>query len=253
MTLFEDQLAAFLLLKKRAPGLISFFAWAFDLPSKKYQGIARLFEHLGEERPKGTQTRDLFLSLCRDRGCAMAAREIWEEISASPHRKPELAYLVSWLRVAGGNSVLPGWVLHEFDGMADLVSRLRMACGNNACSFCTQHNNPDRLLNKYFGFKAYRNMPDGRMLQREIVTAALSGSHHLSILPTGGGKSICYQIPALHRYERTGALTIVISPLKALMKDQVDNLNHATGTQAAAAINGSLTLPERGAVVEKCV
>nr|WP_320191600.1 RecQ family ATP-dependent DNA helicase [uncultured Desulfobacter sp.] len=251
MVLFEDQLAAFLLLKKSAPGLIAFFAWAFDLPSKKFQGISRLFEHLGESKPQTTQARALFLNLCRARGCATAAREIWEEINTSPNRKPELAYLISWLRVAGGNSVLPGWVLHEFDGIADLIFRLRMACGNDACSFCTQHNNPDRLLNKYFGFKAYRTMPDGRMLQREIVAAALSGSHHLSILPTGGGKSICYQIPALHRYERTGALTIVISPLKALMKDQVDNLNHATGTQAAAAINGSLTLPERGAVVEK--
>ena len=251
MTLFEDQLAAFLLLKKRGPGLIGFFAWAFDLPSKKFKGIARLFEHLGEAKPGETQARDLFFNLCRDRGCAAAAREIWERINTSPHRKPELAYLVSWLRVAGGNSVLPGWVHHEFDGIADLIFKLRMACGNDACSFCTQHNNPDRLLNKYFGFKAYRTMPDGRMLQREIVTAALSGTHHLSILPTGGGKSICYQVPALHRYERTGALTIVISPLKALMKDQVDNLNHATGTQAAAAVNGSLTLPERGAVVEK--
>jgi len=153
--------------------------------------------------------------------------------------------------VAGGNSVLPGWVLHELDGIADLIFRLRMACGNDVCTFCTKHNNPERLLNKYFGFNAYRTMPDGRMLQREIVSASLSGRHHLAILPTGGGKSICYQIPALHRYERTGTLTIVISPLKALMKDQVDNLNHATGTQAAAAVNGSLTLPERGAVVEK--
>lgn len=251
MVLFEDQLAAFLLLKQNQSGLIAFFAWAFDLPAGTFLGIRQLFERLGCEKPDESRARDLFLTLCRDRGCATAAREIWEEINKAPHRKPELAYLVSWLRVAGGNSVLPGWVLHEFDGIADLVLRLRMACGNDTCSYCTQHNNPEHLLNKYFGFNAYRTMPDGRMLQREIVSASLSGRHHLAILPTGGGKSICYQIPALHRYERTGALTIIISPLKALMKDQVDNLNHATGTQAAAAINGSLTLPERGAVVEK--
>ncbi|WP_020585733.1 RecQ family ATP-dependent DNA helicase [Desulfobacter curvatus] len=251
MVLFEDELAAFLLLKKTEPGLIAFFAWAFDLPSGKFKGISRLFEKIGKEKPDESCARDLFLNLCQDRGCAKAAREIWKEICRTPNRKPELAYLVSWLRVAGGNSVLAGWVLHEFNGIADLVSRLRMACGDDACTFCAQHNNPERLLNKYFGFNAYRSIPDGRMLQREIVSASLSGRHHLAILPTGGGKSICYQIPALHLYERTGALTIVISPLKALMKDQVDNLNHATGTQAAAAINGSLTLPERGAVVEK--
>jgi ATP-dependent DNA helicase RecQ len=251
MVLFEDQLAAFSLLKDSDPGLISFFAWAFDLRSGTFEGISRLFEKLIQEKPNEAQARDLFLNLCRDRGCAAAAREIWEEICNTPDRKPELAYLVSWLRVAGGNSVLPGWVRHEFDGITDLVSRLRMACGNDSCSFCARHNNPDHLLGTYFGFKAYRALPDGRMLQREIVSASLSCCHHLAILPTGGGKSICYQIPALHRYQRTGALTIVISPLKALMKDQVDNLNHATGTQAAAAINGSLTLPERGAVVEK--
>ncbi len=251
MVLFKDQLAAFLLLKESQPGIIAFFAWAFDLPTGTFQGISQLFERLGGEKPHESRARDLFLNLCRDQGCATAAREIWEEIGQAPHRKPELAYLVSWLRVAGGASVLPGWVLHEFDGIADLVLRLRMACGNDDCTFCTQHSNPERLLNKYFGFNAYRTMPDGRTLQREIVSASLAGRHHLAILPTGGGKSICYQIPALHRYERTGALTIVISPLKALMKDQVDNLNHATGTQAAAAINGSLTLPERGAVIEK--
>lgn len=251
MVLFEDQLAAFSLLKDADPGRIAFYAWAFDLPSETFEGIHRLFETLVKEKPDETPARDLFLNLCRDRGCATAAREIWEEMDHTPHRKPELAYLVSWLRVAGGNSVLPGWVIHEFEGITDLVSRLRMACGNDNCAFCLRHNNPDRLLNRYFGFENYRSLPDGRMLQREIVSASLSGSHHLAILPTGGGKSICYQIPALHRYQRTGALTIVISPLKALMKDQVDNLNHATGTQAAAAINGSLTLPERGAVVEK--
>lgn len=114
-------------------------------------------------------------------------------------------------------------MLHEFDGIADLILRLRMACGNDDCAFCMEQNNPERLLNKYLGFKSYRSMADGRMLQREIVSASLSGRPHLAILPTGGGKSICYQIPALHRHERTGALTIVISPLKALMKDQVGN------------------------------
>ncbi len=74
---------------------------------------------------------------------------------------------------------------------------------------------------------------------------------HLAILPTGGGKSLCYQLPALSRYYRLGLLTIVISPLQALMKDQVDNLAELTGTPYAAAINGLLTPPERGEVLER--
>ena len=93
-----------------------------------------------------------------------------------------------------------------------------------------------KLVKDYKLVKNSKNDPiaDGRMLQKEIIDSNLSGNPLLGILPTGGGKSICYQIPALHRYDRLGELTIVISPLKALMKDQVDNLNRVTGTQTAA-------------------
>lgn len=108
MVLFEDQLAAFLLLKRTEPGLIAFFAWAFDLSTGTFQGISQLFKNLGEEKPDENHARDLFLNLCQNRGCATGARGIWEEICQSPHRKPELAYLVSWMRGAGGNSVLSG-------------------------------------------------------------------------------------------------------------------------------------------------
>jgi ATP-dependent DNA helicase RecQ len=70
------------------------------------------------------------------------------------------------------------------------------------------------LLQQYFGFTSFRP------LQEEIVRDALSGRDVLAVLPTGGGKSLCFQLPAL---ARTG-LTVVISPLIALMKDQVDAL-----------------------------
>ena len=66
-------------------------------------------------------------------------------------------------------------------------------------------------------------------MQEAIVEAAMRGEAVLAILPTGTGKSVCYQIPALSRYEKTGALTVVISPLVALMADQV------AGLQARAA------------------
>ncbi|MGR9046771.1 MAG: RecQ family ATP-dependent DNA helicase, partial [Gammaproteobacteria bacterium] len=71
-----------------------------------------------------------------------------------------------------------------------------------------------------------------------------------AILPTGGGKSLCYQLPALVRYQRRGVVTIVISPLQALMKDQVDNLRNKTGAPSAAALYGMLTAPERGEVLK---
>jgi ATP-dependent DNA helicase RecQ len=87
-------------------------------------------------------------------------------------------------------------------------------------------------LNHHFGFESFRP------LQQEIVDATLSGTDVIALLPTGGGKSLCYQLPALV----SGGLTLVISPLIALMKDQVDALS-ANGI-AATFLNSSLDAGE---------
>ena len=114
--------------------------------------------------------------------------------------------------------------------------------------------NPVQQLQRFFGYPAYRATPataDGTSLQEAIVRFGMGDKPQLAILPTGGGKSLCYQIPALARNFRRGVLTIVISPLQALMKDQVDGLASKTGTMFAAAIYGMLTPPERGEVLER--
>jgi ATP-dependent DNA helicase RecQ len=87
-------------------------------------------------------------------------------------------------------------------------------------------------------------------LQEDIVGAGYQEESLLAILPTGGGKSICYQLPALSRHWRNGSLTVIVSPLQSLMKDQVDNLIRM-GIYSAATLNGLLTMPERRDVLDK--
>jgi ATP-dependent DNA helicase RecQ len=88
------------------------------------------------------------------------------------------------------------------------------------------------LLKQYFGFTSFRP------LQEEIIRDALAGRDTFALLPTGGGKSLCFQLPALAR----DGLTVVVSPLIALMKDQVDALQ-AAGV-AATFLNSSLVAGE---------
>ena len=92
--------------------------------------------------------------------------------------------------------------------------------------------NPESYLQKYFGFSEFR---EG---QRRVVDSLLAGSSALAVFPTGGGKSLCYQLPAL-MLEGT---TIVVSPLIALMKDQIDQLK-AKGI-TAVRLDSSLSLSE---------
>src|SRR5213080_5029539 len=92
---------------------------------------------------------------------------------------------------------------------------------------------PHDVLEKYFGFRKFLDA------QEEVINAITGGADALVVMPTGGGKSLCYQLPAL-LLEGT---TVVVSPLVALMKDQVDGLR-ARGI-AATFVNSSLPESER--------
>lgn len=186
--------------------------------------------------------------------CPHQLQDLLPGIVADPAQKRAFAYALAWLSVAGGNSVLPPWVRLNHPRLKAQLAQLReTACRHAACPYCSVYLDVGQELKKFFGFDQFRPRPmtaDGGSLQEAIVRAAYAGQSILAILPTGGGKSICYQLPALSRYWRNGALTVVVSPLQSLMKDQVDNLIRA-GVASAATLNGMLSMPERQQVLEK--
>ncbi|MHC5824237.1 MAG: RecQ family ATP-dependent DNA helicase, partial [Nostoc sp.] len=96
-------------------------------------------------------------------------------------------------------------------------------------------------ISSYLG---YFEIPSFRPLQSEAVQAIINNERPLVLMPTGGGKSLCYQLPAFMFHERHKALTVVISPLQALMADQVADLEQA-GFFFATFINGNLSAAER--------
>jgi ATP-dependent DNA helicase RecQ len=100
----------------------------------------------------------------------------------------------------------------------------------------TASSDPLSILQEVFGYPAFR----GR--QAEIVEHVTAGGDALVLMPTGGGKSLCYQVPAIARHRRRCGVTVVVSPLIALMHDQVGALEEA-GVHAAF-LNSTLSLEQ---------
>ena len=248
-TLFSDEIEVFEELKQSNEELMRFFAWSFA------ETMEPLFQALGIEAFNDHEAIVFFQEFAGEYGCENAAKGI------AVHERESAAYALSWLRVAGANSILPPWVWHRFPNVVHIIRQLReTACDDPDCAYCRVNNNSQMQLQRFFkdedgrpfeDFRIDPAMPDGRSLQEAIVQSGMNNEPLLAILPTGGGKSLCYQLPALVRSQRRGVLTIVISPLQALMKDQVDNLNRLTGFDFTAALSSMLTLPERGSVMER--
>ncbi|MGS0743057.1 RecQ family ATP-dependent DNA helicase [Glaciimonas sp. GG7] len=248
---FRDQLQAFQAMQEQAPDLL--LAWhRLTTSDTVTSGLNSLFMTVRRAaRPSQTAACAAIMRLLSGQACLMHAETIFRD---APDDSWALAYALSWLSVAGGNSVMPPWVRHQFPKAGELVKLLRdTACGEPSCAWCSERHDAQKELQRWFGFPAFRPEPadaQGHPVQQAIVEAALKGQHVLGILPTGTGKSLCYQVPALSRYDKTGALTIVISPLVALMSDQVTGLE-ARGIACCAAINGLLSMPERADVLDR--
>ena len=155
-------------------------------------------------RPADAEARVAIGLRLKGIACATQGRALVTDTSTAGWA---LAYALAWLSVAGGDSVMPPWVRHQFPEAGRLVRRLRdTACTDSACGWCRERHDARKELKRWFGFDSFRPEPahdDGRPMQQAIVEEAMAGRHALGILPTGTGKSLCYQIPAISRYDKT--------------------------------------------------
>lgn len=230
------------------------FYRSFLQKEAKLAGTAAALEAMGIPALTGNDLYEAFAWFAKKYVCATAVEHLLDQLYDKQFDNPILAYVVAWLSVAGGNSLLPPWVRHQFPQIGPLLHQLReVNCEEPACEYCATNHNPQHFLQNYFGFDDFRPhpaTPEGKSLQGEIVKAGNRNASLFATLPTGGGKSLCYLLPGIMRYQRRNLLTIVISPLQALMKDQVDNFSKLTGTKIATALYGMLTMVERTEVLE---
>ena len=150
----------------------------------------------------------------------------------------ELAYALALVDTSDYRSITPGWVLNNYPDVEFVIKLLRhTACGRD-CNYCGTQLDIHSNLKSFFGYGQFRTFA-GETLQEQAVQAAVDGKSLLAIFPTGGGKSLTFQLPALIEGRTVHGLTVVISPLQSLMKDQVDNLAER-GITDAVTINGLL-------------
>lgn len=243
----ENQLDAFAELQAAHPDALTAYHF-LCCRSPQSGGFDKLFTSVrGASRPDLQEARSAIERLLANAACTSMIANALSRLEDSSFGWP-MAYTLSWISVAGGDSVMPPWVRAQFSEAARIIRQLRDTnCGEDDCTYCQTNNDPRKALDRWFGFSSFRPEPAdefGRPLQEVIVSSAMKGESLLGILPTGTGKSICYQIPALSRFDKTGALTVVISPLVALMADQVQGMARA-GIATAVTVNGMLSLPER--------
>jgi ATP-dependent DNA helicase RecQ len=247
LDVLDNQMKAFATLQALAPHVVAAYHF-LTAGGAQGAGFDAMFRHVrGAGVPSTEDAQHAVAQVLAGQVCTAAIGGVMDQIGSPTQRSP-LAYAMAWISVSGGDSVMPPWVRLQFPDAARMVKRLRdTACGAPDCGWCRANADPVAALSRWFGFDAFRATPldeAGRPLQERIVDEGMRGQSVLGILPTGTGKSVCYQIPALAKYDRTGALTVVISPLVALMADQVAGMERS-GISSAVTVNGMLSLPER--------
>lgn len=234
--LFHDEVAAFSRLDSDIKDI--FYGLLRDQAA-----FTAFFKYLNFQ-PENRNLADLIFQKFRPDICEKS------DIPSFIQQKPiELAYVLALIHCRHRFSLTPSWVLKNYPEVERVMANLRNRPCLEGCLYCLQNLDIFKGLKSFFGFETYRTY-GGEALQEDAVRAAIRERSLLAIFPTGGGKSITFQVPALMNGRNTKALTVVISPLQSLMKDQVDNLERA-GITEAVTINGLLDPIERAKSFER--
>ncbi len=160
----------------------------------------------------------------------------------------ELAYCLALINSTEEHDIVSPWVQKNYPSINRVMKDLRgTQC--SGCKYCNEKFDLKKRLKQIFGYPDFRKYND-EPLQENAVKAAVDNKSLLAVFPTGGGKSITFQLPALIEGDATKSLTVVISPLQSLMKDQVDGLERR-GLSDAVTINGMLDPISRAEAIDR--
>jgi ATP-dependent DNA helicase RecQ len=238
--LFNDEIAAFKQIDDRLKQI--FYLLLSD--KREFRSFFRFIGYTSI----GTEPEKLIRQKFENEICEHA--DLIKIISEHP---VELAYCLSlinsFIHHKKIQSITPPWVLKNYPEVERIMFRLRNKPCVTGCPYCNNALDIHKGLIRFFGFDSFRTY-GGEPLQEQAVKAAIDNKSILAVFPTGGGKSITFQVPALMSGETSKGLTVVISPLQSLMKDQVDNLEKNNITDAVT-INGLLDPIERAKSFER--
>lgn len=234
MELFFDEAEAFRQLDEKLKAIY----FALLATHTAYSGFFDYMNYVGGEDAE---------SLIRERFSDFVCMNA--DLSSLVSRYPvELAYCLALISADDRCSLIPHWVHRNYPAVEHVMKLLRgTVC--NRCAFCLREHNIHTKLKQYFGYDGFRTY-DGEPLQEKAAQAAVDNKSLIAVFPTGGGKSVTFQLPALMAGAACRGLTVIISPLQSLMKDQVDNLA-AKGIYDAVTINGMLDPIERANAIER--
>ncbi len=234
--LFYDEVAAF----QQTDETLKQILYLLLIDKKEFQSFFHFISYKCNKTNLEKIIREKFhLEICEN-------ADLTKIISSNPI---ELAYSLALINCQNRYSITPPWVLKTYHEIERVMIALRSKPCLTGCVYCNRALDIHQGLKTYFGFNSFRTYA-GEPLQEKAVKAAVDNKSILAVFPTGGGKSITFQVPALMSGVSTKGLTVVISPLQSLMKDQVDNLEKI-GITDAVTINGLIDPIERGKSFER--